>query len=81
MSNRGRHKKKKDNFKELMYRIKNASPNWTPQVQLYKDEKLKNTFYAMLGQCTEKDIRSWFNALKNVYNYDKLIIKDLTIII
>lgn len=79
--NRGRHKKKKNNFKELMHRIENASPNWTPQVQLYKDGKLKNTFYTMLGQCTEKDIRSWFNALKYVYNYDKLIIKDLTIII
>lgn len=78
MSNRGRHRKKKDNFKELMHCIK-INPYWTPRVQSYKDGNLRDTWYPLLGQCTEEDIRLWFSALKNVY--DKLIINDLTIIL
>lgn len=78
--NRGRHRKKKDNFKELIHCIK-INPYWTPQVNAYKNGKLEYTWYPVLGNCNEKDIKSWLNILKNGYQYEKLIINDLIIIL
>lgn len=77
--NRGRHKKK-DSIKKLMHRIK-INPYWTPQVNAYKNGKLEYTWYPVLGNCNEKDIKNWLNILKNGYQYEKLIINNLTIIL